>query len=55
MNPFEFAGLWAAAAAFAVWLYLHARRPVRRRVSTLRFWTSIPGISQPRRRRIREP
>jgi Ca-activated chloride channel homolog len=38
-----------------LWLYLHHRRPVRRKVSTLRFWSSVQAVSQPRRRRLREP
>ncbi len=55
MSPFEVAALWSVAAALAVWLYLHNRRSFRRRVSTLRFWTSVHPISQGQRRRLREP
>ena len=54
-NFYALAALWAAAAAIAVWFYLHTRRPQRRRVSTLRFWNSVQPVSQSRRRRIREP
>jgi hypothetical protein len=54
-NPYAVAAMWAGAAALAVWLYLHTRQPLRRRVATLRFWNSVQPVAQPRRRRIREP
>lgn len=47
-------GLWSAAAALALWLYLHSRQVLRRRVSSLRFWVDGHSASQPRRR-LREP
>jgi Ca-activated chloride channel family protein len=55
LSPVEVAGLWAALAALALWLYLHHRRPQHRKVSTLRFWASVQPIAQPRRRKLREP
>jgi von Willebrand factor type A domain len=55
LTPAEIAAVWTALTAVAVWLYLHHRRPRHRRVSTLRFWASVQPISQPRRRKIREP
>jgi Ca-activated chloride channel homolog len=55
LSPAEVALVWAGLAATALWLYLHHRRPRRRKVSTLRFWASIQPVSQPRRRKIREP
>jgi Ca-activated chloride channel family protein len=55
LNPLQVAGVWAGLAAVALWLYLHHRRPQRKRVSTLRFWVSVQPISQPRRRKLREP
>ena len=55
LSPLEVAGVWAGLAALALWLYLHHRRPQHRKVSTLRFWASIQPISQPRRRKLREP
>jgi Ca-activated chloride channel homolog len=55
LSPAEIALVWAGLAAAALWLYLHHRRPQRRKVSTLRFWASIQPVSQPRRRKIREP
>jgi Ca-activated chloride channel family protein len=55
LSPAEIAVVWAALAATALWLYLHHRRPQRRKVSTLRFWASVQPISQPRRRKLREP
>ena len=55
LSPLQVLAFWAAAATLAVWLYLHVRRPVRRRVSTLRFWVSVQPVSQPRRKRLREP
>jgi len=55
LSPAWAAALWAALAAAALWLYLHHRRPQHRRVSTLRFWASVQPISQPRRRKLREP
>jgi hypothetical protein len=52
----EVAGLSAAAAAVALWLYLRQPRAARLRVSTLRFWESAPsGSSSARRRQLREP
>jgi hypothetical protein len=47
--------LWSAAAALALWLYLHHRRPVRRRVSTLRFWVTLPPSRYRRPQWLREP
>src|SRR5215469_13799780 len=55
LSPVEIAALWTALAAGALWLYLHHRRPQRKRVSTLRFWASVQPVSQPRRRKLREP
>jgi Ca-activated chloride channel family protein len=55
LTPAWVAAIWAALAAAALWLYLHHRRPQHRRVSTLRFWASVQPISQPRRRKLREP
>jgi Ca-activated chloride channel family protein len=55
LSPAEVAAVWSALAALALWLYLHHRRPQRRRVSTLRFWASVQPVAQPRRRRLREP
>src|ERR1039458_4564830 len=55
LSPGEVAAVWTGLAAVALWLYLHHRRPQRRRVSTLRFWVSVQPISQPRRRKLREP
>jgi hypothetical protein len=55
LSPAEVAAVWSALAALALWLYLHHRRPQHRRVSTLRFWTSVQPVAQPRRRRLREP
>jgi Ca-activated chloride channel homolog len=55
LSPAEIALVWAAIAATALWLYLHHRRPQHRKVSTLRFWASVQPISQPRRRKLREP
>jgi hypothetical protein len=55
LTPLEVAGVWAALAAVALWLYLHHRRPQHKRVSTLRFWASVQAVSQPRRRKLREP
>ena len=55
LSPLQVAALWSAAAALALWLYLHNRRPQHRRVSTLRFWASVQPTSQPRRRKLREP
>jgi Ca-activated chloride channel family protein len=54
LSPAEVALLWAGLAAAALWLYLHHRRPQRRKVSTLRFWASVQPVSQRRRRKIRE-
>ena len=50
----QVAGLWLAAGAAALWLYLHSRRPVRRRVSSLRFWVSGHSVPKPHHR-LREP
>ena len=55
LSPAEVAVVWAGLAAVALWLYLHHRRPQHRKVSTLRFWASVQPISQPRRRKLREP
>ncbi len=55
LSPLQVAGIWTTLAAVALWFYLHHRRPQNRRVSTLRFWTSVQPIAQPRRRRLREP
>ena len=55
LSPAEIAVVWAGLAAAALWLYLHHRRPQHRKVSTLRFWASVQPISQPRRRKLREP
>ena len=55
LSPAEIAVVWAGLAAAALWLYLHHRRPQHRRVSTLRFWASVQPVSQPRRRKLREP
>src|ERR1019366_4033907 len=55
LSPGEVAAVWTGLAAVALWLYLHHPRPQRRRVSTLRFWVSVQPMSQPRRRKLREP
>ena len=55
LSPLEAALVWTGLAAAALWLYLHHRRPRHRRVSTLRFWSSVQPVSQPRRRKLREP
>ena len=55
LSPLQAAALWLGAAALAVWFYLHTRRPLRRRVSTLRFWTGVQPVVQPLRRHLREP
>lgn len=55
LGPAEIAAVWICLAAAALWLYLHHRRPKHRKVSTLRFWASVQPISQPRRRKLREP
>ena len=55
LSPLQIAGVWAALAGLALWLYLHHRRPQHRKVSTLRFWASVQPVSQPRRRKLREP
>jgi Ca-activated chloride channel family protein len=55
LSPAEIALVWAGLASAALWLYLHHRRPQHRKVSTLRFWASVQPISQPRRRKLREP
>ena len=55
LTALRVAGLWLAASAFAVWLYLHTRKPQRRVVSTLRFWTGAQHGESRLRRRISEP
>src|SRR5579862_6466772 len=55
LSPMEIILAWSALAAAALWLYLHHRRPQRKKVSTLRFWASVQPVSQPRRRKLREP
>jgi Ca-activated chloride channel family protein len=55
LNPIAAFAAWAGLAGLALWLYLHHRRPVRHKVSTLRFWSSVQALSQPRRRKLREP
>lgn len=55
LSPVEIAAVWTALAAFALWLYLHHRRPKHKKVSTLRFWASVQPASRPRRRKLREP
>jgi hypothetical protein len=55
LSPLETLLVWLSLAGIALWLYLHHRRPQRRRVSTLRFWASVQPVSQPRRRKLREP
>jgi len=55
LSPWWVAAIWAGLAAIALWFYLHHRRPQHRKVSTLRFWDSVQPISQPRRRKLREP
>jgi Ca-activated chloride channel family protein len=54
LSPLQVLGLWLGAAAVALWLYLH-QRPMRRRVSTLRFWADLPPSVYRRRRWLREP
>lgn len=54
LGPIQAVLLWLAAAALALWLYLH-QRPTRRRVSTLRFWADLPPSVYRRRRWLREP
>src|SRR6266481_4347394 len=55
LSPAEIAVVWTGLVAAALWLYLHHRRPQHRKVSTLRFWASVQPVSQPRRRKLREP
>jgi aerotolerance regulator-like protein len=55
LSPAEIVVVWTGLAAAALWLYLHHRRPQHRKVSTLRFWASVQPVSQPRRRKLREP
>jgi len=55
LSPLEVAAAWAVLSAAALWIYLHQRRPQYRKVSTLRFWASAQPVSQPRRRKLREP
>jgi Ca-activated chloride channel homolog len=54
LSPLQVLGLWLVAGALALWLYLH-QRPVRKRVSTLRFWADLPPSVYRRRRWLREP
>lgn len=54
LGPLQVLGLWLAASTLALWLYLH-QRPVKRRVSTLRFWADLPPSVYRRRRWLREP
>ena len=54
LSPGQVVLLSSAAAAFALWIYLH-QRPSRRRVSTLRFWADLPASAYRRRRWLREP
>ena len=55
LSPLEIAAAWAGLAGLALWFYLHHRRPQHKKVSTLRFWASVQSVSQPRRRKLREP
>jgi Aerotolerance regulator N-terminal/von Willebrand factor type A domain len=55
LSPAEIGAVWAGLAGVALWLYLHHRRPQHKKVSTLRFWASVQAVSQPRRRKLREP
>ncbi len=55
LSPVEIGVAWTTLAGLALWLYLHHRRPQHRKVSTLRFWASVQPVSQPKRRRLREP
>jgi len=55
LSPLEIGAAWTALAGVALWLYLHHRRPQHKKVSTLRFWASVQSVSQPRRRKLREP
>ena len=54
LSPLAVLGLWLIASAIALWLYLH-QRPVKKRVSTLRFWADLPPSVYRRRRWLREP
>jgi hypothetical protein len=54
LSPLQVAVLWAAVGAVALWLYRRSRQPVKRVVSSLRFWVSDMAAPQPRRR-LREP
>lgn len=54
LSPLQVLAFWLAASAVALWLYLH-QRPVRKRVSTLRFWADLPPSAYRRRRWLREP
>ncbi len=55
LNPLQALALWIGAGALALWFYLHTRRPLRRQVSTLRFWAAVQPVAQPLRRHLREP
>jgi hypothetical protein len=55
LSALQISGLFLASAAFAVWLYLHTRRPQRRVVSTLRFWIGVQHGETRQRRRISDP
>ncbi len=55
LSAFQITGLWLAASGLAVWFYLHTRRPQRRVVSTLRFWTGVQHGESRLRRRISDP
>jgi len=54
LTPLQVLGFWLGVAGLALWLYLH-QRPMRRRVSTLRFWADLPPSVYRRRRWLREP
>jgi hypothetical protein len=54
LGPGQVAALWAAAAGAALWLYRRSRQPVKRQVSSLRFWVSDAALP-PSRRLLREP
>ena len=54
LGPLQVAALWAVAGAAALYLYRRSRLPVKRNVSTLRFWVS-DNQTPPSRRLLREP
>ena len=54
LGPLQVLVLWLGASALALWLYLH-QRPMKKRVSTLRFWAELPPSVYRRRRWLREP